>query len=878
MRRSLTLLLAALLGAVSTPVLGGQIPSPEEFLGHKVGEDRTLAHYSQVTEYLRRLDAASERVTVEVAGRSTLGAEILNVVLTSEANSARLDHYREIARRLANPDELAPGQAEELIAEGKAIALITCTIHATEVGSTQMAMELAYDLATTEDPQVLSWLDDAILLLVPSINPDGQKLVIDWYEQYLDTEYEGGPMPWLYHHYVGHDLNRDFFMLTQAETRAINTIVYQRWFPQVFLDEHQMGPSGPRMVVPPQTDPLAPEIHPLIFRQADLLGTAMAVRLEEAGKTGVGSNMIFDSYWPGATRNTAWWKNVTGLLTEVASASIATPIYVDPGELRGGVKGLPDYQRRSNFPSPWAGGWWRLRDIIDYELVASKSYLESVARYRETILANFHRMSREAIEAGQSGPPYAFLIPPDQHDPVVAGKLVDLLLAHGVRVEEARDEFRVGRVHYPAGTWIVPAAQPYRPFLLTMLRPQRYPEVRPHTDGPILAPYDVTTWSLPLLMGVDVEEAGERFQADAERIAHVTWHPAAPSPDGQLPGGARPDGEAPGGWLLSHRDDTVPIAINRLLAENKEVYWLTEALAGGKIGDVYLPASTISADRLRALVEELHLNATPLPEAPRGPAWRLAPVKVGLYKPWVASMDEGWTRFLLEGYSFPYVNLENDRMKAGDYARDVDVILFPDVTGEVIAQGESPSRPGRPRAPFPPPYAGGIGKEGGEHLKRWVSEGGGTVVAMDSSTRYLIELFELPVADALAGRSEGRVNAPGSMLRILLDPTHPLSWGLRAEEAAYFANSPAFATTLPDARFGRRVVARYPEAREDVLVSGYLDGAEQLARRAAVVELTVGKGRIILFGFRPQHRAQPHRTFKMLFNALFWAGSKEVDL
>ncbi|HEY3491755.1 MAG TPA: M14 family metallopeptidase, partial [Solirubrobacterales bacterium] len=415
MRRSLPVLL---LLALPIPSFAQAVQAPDAFLGHRVGEDRKLAPWPKVVEYLRLVDAASDRVSIESAGTSTQGNDMPVVILTSEANQANLERYREIARQLAQADDLSAEQARALAAEGKTIALVTCSIHSTEVGSTQMAMEFVHDVATTQDPKMLAWLDDVILLLMPSINPDGQVMVIDWYNKQLGTPYEGGPMPWLYHQYVGHDNNRDFYMLTQKETRAVNQVLYHRWFPQIFLDEHQMGATGPRMFVPPQADPLAPEVHSLIFRTADLLGTVMSMRLEEGGKLGVGSNMIFDSYWPGGTRNTAWWKNVTGLLTEVASANIGTPLFIEAGELRGGAKGLPEYDRRSNFPSPWPGGWWRLRDIVEYELIATRAFLEAGAEYRESILFNFYRMANEAITRGGSEPPYAWIVPAGQRDPV----------------------------------------------------------------------------------------------------------------------------------------------------------------------------------------------------------------------------------------------------------------------------------------------------------------------------------------------------------------------------------------------------------------------------------------------------------------------------
>ncbi len=859
---------ALILLLLAVPAGAAEIQSPAAFLGHEVGADRKLAPWPKVVEYLRLVDTASPRVSMEVAGTSTLGNEIPVVVVTSEANQANLPRLREIARRLHHPDGLSPAEAEALVAEGKAIVLVTCSIHSTEVGSTQMAMELVHDLATATDPETLRWLDEVVLLLMPSINPDGQVLVVDWYRKWLGTPYEGGPMPWLYHHYVGHDDNRDFAMLTQKETQAVNDLLYHRWFPQVFLDEHQMGSVGPRMFVPPQTDPLAPEVHSLIFRQADLLGTAMSVRLEEAGKRGVGNNMIFDSYWIGGTRNTAWWKNVTGLLTEVASANLASPLHVAAEELRGGQKGLPEYGRRANYPSPWEGGWWRLRDIVEYELVATKALLETSATHRADLLRNTWRMASEAIARGGSEPPYAFLVPPGQHDPVAAARLVELLLRHGVRVERATGPVTAGRATYPAGTWVVPAAQSYRAFLLSVLRPQRYPEVVAYEGGPVLPPYDVTSWSFPLQMGVEVVEAAEPPRGELRAVAEVEW------PGGEVAAAA-------GGWLIPHAADSAFVALNKLLAGGKAVYWLREPAAGtadaGR-GDLYVPRDAATPGELTELSRAARVPVAPLAAAPVGPAYRVRPVRVGLYKPWVASMDEGWTRFLLERYGFPLESLENEEVRKGAFRGKVDVLLLPDVGKDILQKGEPSSDESRRFwDPLPPPYAGGLGEEGGKQIKKWVEEGG-TLVALDSAAEYVLDLFALPARDVLAKVSEDDFHAPGSTLRVRLDPTHPIAYGLEPEEGIYFSDSPALETSPTDARFTRRLVATYPGDARDILLSGYLKGGEKLERRVALVDFTVGKGRVVLFAFRPQHRAQTLRTLKMLWNALYLGKLEEVEL
>ena len=841
-------------------------PTPEEFLGHPVGADLQLATYPEVLEYINQVAAESGRVSIELAGKSTLDNDLVTVVLTSEANQLNLDRYREIAHKLANPDRLSAEEADQLAAEGKVIVLITCTIHATEVGSTQMAMEYIYDFATTEDPAKLEWMEDVIILLMPSINPDGQVMVIDWYNEYLGTDYEGGRMPWLYHHFVGHDNNRDFYQLTQKETRAINHLLYHRWFPQIFLDEHQMGRTGPRMFVPPQTDPLDPEIHSLIFRETDLIGTNMSYRLEEAGKEGVGHNMIYDSYWPGGTRNTAWWKNVAGLLTEVASARIATPVYIDPGELRGGSKGLPEYTRRANFPTPWEGGWWRLRDIIDYELIATWALVETSSQYRQEFLDNFYQMGQEAVDAGEDGKPFGWVISPEQHDPAAAGQLVELLIEHGVRVFRAEEPARVGFTTYPAGTYVIPAAQPYRAFLLTMLRPQRYPEVVPYEGGPILPPYDVTSWSLPISMGVEVVEIDKKMEGGLLPVEEYSSSVEAPS-------------EAAGGYLISHGSDSAYVAMNRLLGDDKKIYWLESALPeGAAIGDIYVPPGAISVEKLGEMAQELDLDIRGLAAEPTGEQLRVRPTRIGLYKPWVASMDEGWTRWILEQYEFPYLNLNNDDIKEGSFKGKADVLLFPDVSAAIIRTGE-PDNPEFRRwwTPLPPKYSGGLEPEGEEALKKWV-EKGGTVVGMDASTAYLLEIFELPVTNVLKDVGRDEFSAPGTMLRIDVDTYHPMGYGLRPEEAAYFSNSTAFQTSVPDARFKRHVIARFPGHRDDIPVSGYVKGADLLEKRAAVVEFRVGKGRVVLIGFRPQHRAQTLRTFKLLFNALYLPGLSKEEL
>ena len=467
-------------------------PTPSEFLKLNIGSDRVLADYRQVVSYFRALESGSPKLKIETLGKTTLGEEMVMAIISSEQNMKNLPRLREIATRLADPRGLKDDEANRLIAEGKTIVLVTCNIHSTEIASSQMAMEWAHDLVAASDPETKRRLDNVVLLLVPSLNPDGQIMVTDWYRKYVGTKYEGGDLPWIYHHYTGHDNNRYWFMLTQIETKNMSRAIYHEWFPQVFVDEHQMGSNGPRMFIPPFADPVDPDVNPLIWREVNIIGSNMAFRLEQQHKSGLIYGYSFDAYWLGGTRNTGWWKNITGLLLETASARVATPMYIEPTELRGGTKGLIDYKATINHPNPWKGGTWRMRDIMDYERIASDALLETAADRRADFLRDVLTRAREAI--ADATPREAWRVPKQQRDWPTAQQMTALLVEHGVEVRQA-----------PNGDYWIPMAQPYGRFITEMLTPQRYPEVRLQAGKDILRPYDIATWTLPLQMGVTVE-------------------------------------------------------------------------------------------------------------------------------------------------------------------------------------------------------------------------------------------------------------------------------------------------------------------------------------------------------------------------------------
>jgi hypothetical protein len=872
MSRALKLVVPALLVLLGLPAFAvpadaapADVPSPEEFLGHPVGADRKLADYHQIVDYLDQIDAASDRLDLLRLGKTTLGEEFVVAVISSAENLANAGRYREMARKLADPRGLGEKERAELVATGKVIVLVTLSIHSIEIGASQMALELAWNLAMQENPDEQRWLEDVILLMVPALNPDGQLMVTDWYRKYVGTEFEGGPMPRLYHHYAGHDNNRDWFMLNLDETRLLSRLLYHDWHPHIFVDEHQMRMTSPRLFLPPFKDPPGEQIHPLIYRLIDRIGTGMALREQEAGHSGVIQSAIFDAYWLGGTRNTGWYKNVVGLLTEMASVRIASPVYVDPGELASGFKGLAEYGPQANYPDPWPGGWWHLRDIIDYELVLTRSLLETASLFREDFLRDNMQMALDAVSVGANQAPFGWAVPSGQRDPVATARMLELLRLHGVEVHRVPERFVHGARLFPAGSWVVRADQPYRAFAREVLQPQRYPEVKVSPDGPVLLPYDVNNWSLPALFGVETVPLDTPLAMDMEPVETV------PFPEGGI------DGQGAVA-LLAPAGNAPSVAVNGLLEGGAQVHL---ARTGFQAGGKSWPAGTalirgdVAPDELARIAGEAHVRLQRVPAFPQVETLHLRKPRVGLYQGFRPSMDEGWTRLVLDRHGFDYVSLDPEAVKKGDLRDSLDVVILADESAAEIVEGKSERSRRRYTVPYPPDYGGGIGEEGVAALKSFV-EAGGTLIALDSSAQIPVERWNLPVRRPLAQSKEDEFYCPGSMLKVDIVPQHPLGYGMPPRWSVLFAGSQPFQTQIPGAEVSRRVVARFPD--EPLLVSGWIRGEELLHRKAALVEVGLGEGRVVLFGFRPQFRGQSEATFKMLFNAIFLGASEPYPL
>ncbi len=861
---------ALLLGLTSAPVHAQTIrpvpgvPMPSEHLGIAVGADRVLADFTQINSYFSALARAVPQVRLDTLGVTTQGKPFIVAAISTPANIARLDEIRAAQVQLADTRGLSAADEARLIASQPVVMFVSCNLHSSEIGASQMAMELAYRLATVDTLQ--RQLENVVVMLVPSMNPDGQQMITDWYREGVGTPFEGGPLPWLYHVYTGHDNNRDWFMVTQKETRLVTDFLYRQWFPQIFYDVHQQGNRGMRMTVPPHVDPINGNVDPLIVRGINLIGMQMQFALESRGKTGVGDGVTYDLWWHGGARSTPTRHNMVGLLSEAASARIASPIEQSVDELTGHPRGLPTYERKVNFPNPWLGGTWRLRDIMDYQLIAAEALVELASTQRASFVRTQVQLTRKQVALGASEAPYAYVIPDNQRDPSAVQRLIEVLRIGGVEVSKATAAFTADGRQYSAGSYVVNMAQPFRAHAKDLLEVQQFPRMEQYPGGPVDPPYDVAGWTLPMQLGVTAEAVTSAPLRDVSTVPVLQMNDAA----------ATCSAVSSRGPMALKLSDTRSYSILARALNAGVRARLTTAATTAVNGET-VPSGTVVLDRTpdaRALGGEplcAH-QLLPLARMPAGAAVR-AP-RIAMYKPWTANMDEGWTRWVFEQFGVPFTSLTDSMVRAGRLEALYDVIVVPDMPLSQMRDGMSARE-------VPARYAGGLGEAGLATLATF-TRAGGTLVLLDHASEFAVEQLGAPVRIIAGGNRTGEANpggdqravaaprtspyAPGSILRTLVSTGHTLASGASDTSAVYFTNSVTFDVA---ANAPVEVVARYPSNAEDILLSGYLDGAASIAGHAAMVRVPSGRGQAVMFGFRPQHRAQSYGTFRLLFNALY---------
>lgn len=758
-------------------------------LGFQPTDDRTIADWGQIRDYFAKLDNASPKVKVQEIGTTTLGKPMIVAYISSADNIKKLDKYRQISSKLADPRTISSeNELEKLLKEGKTIVSISCSIHSTEIVASQMSMNLAYELATSNDAETKEILENTILLLIPSSNPDGVQMVADWYRKTLGTKSEGSAPPQLYHHYAGHDNNRDWFMLNLAETQAITKLYWQEWYPQFVYDVHQMGQTGPRFVIPPFFDPPNPRIDPSIVRDVGLVGYKMAADLQSAGVEGIATNTTFDMWWHGGFRSAPYYHNSIGILSEAASADLMSPVTIQPDQLK---RQRPARGLRSplepviNHPDPWAGGSWGPKDIAKIEMIASRSLLSLAAKYRERYLRNFYEIGKANTRPTEIAP-MAYVVMAGQPNGESVSRFLEILKWQGVEVKRMTHELWVKHSkteafhEIPLNSFLVFTDQPQRNNILSLFEKQVYPN-RVAENGEPDPPYDVAGWTLPMQMGVETYEIWDIRELD------------------------------------KYRSTLEPVTD------------INKARSAMNLSPVGKPFAKVP--------NPLRSNT-----------------RIGLYQAGGGSMDEGWTRLVLDNHQIKYAAVSNEDVRKGKL--DHDVIVLPADGENQIVNGLSANR-------YPEEFAGGIGTAGIENLKKFV-ENGGTLVCFDDSCGLIMKRFPLAMKNILDGVPRAQFYNPGSIVQLeIVNSQHRLSQRLAPTVPAYFINSSAFEIN-DSAQI--TTIARYEP--KDTLLSGWMLGTDKIAGRAALAEAKWGKGKIVLFAFRPQHRGQTWAAFPFIFNAL----------
>ncbi|HEX4748509.1 MAG TPA: M14 metallopeptidase family protein [Bryobacteraceae bacterium] len=919
-------LLAALpLAAQTAP----KITTPKEQFGFNLGDDYQLTNYTQLTDYWKKLATESDRMRLTTIGKTAEGRDQLMAIVTSPENLKQLDHYKEISRKLALAQALTDDEAHALAREGKAVVWIDGGLHASEVECAQALSEMLYQMVSRSDPETMRLLNDDIILFVQD-NPDGQELVANWYMRNPDpTKRTTDAIPRLWHKYIGHDNNRDFFMCNMPESTNINRELYIDWFPQIMYNHHQTGPPGAVIFMPPFRDPFNYHFDPLIMMELDQVGSAMHARMEAEDKPGAGmrSASTYSTWYNGGLRTTTYFHNIIGLLTEI----IGNPTPID-------IPLVPENQLpHGDLPFPIAPQKWHLRQSIEYSLTANRAVLDFASRYRETLLFNIYRMGKNSIDRGNKdswtttpheiatveakaaeekaatqtegrvsgGPafgsrtvpaklydsvlhdpalrdPRGYIIPADaQPDLPTTVQFLNALLKNGVIVERATAEFKVNGKSYPTGSFVVKCAQAFRPHVLDMFEPQDHPNDFRFPGGPPIPPYDATGYTLAFQMGVHFDRILEGFDGPFEPVTGLLNPP---------PGTVTASAHA-AGYVVSHRYNNSFILANRLLKDKCDVYWLKSApdeLAGKDVGAgaLWIPASATSRATVEKAAKELGIDAYGVAKRPAGAELKLKPIRIALYDQYGGLMPSGWTRWLFEQYEFPFKVVYPQNLDAGEL-KNFDVLVFTD--GAIRAPGAGRGGEGfagrQPKAEdIPAEYRGWLGRITPDktipQIKQFV-EHGGTVVTIGSST-YLATYLNLPVSNALTERTKDaketplppeKFYIPGSLLTVAVDNTNPLAYGMPDKVDVFFDNSPSFRLN-PDAGMKQTSpVAWYPN--ETPLHSGWAWGQQYLKGSVAVAESTLGSGKVFLLAPEVAFRGQPAATFKFIFNGVYYGPAKE---
>ncbi len=896
-RAALLPLLLLLIAPLTAAPASAQLATPEEQFGYRLGTDYQLVNFEELTTWWQLLAEQSDRMTVESIGKTSEGRDQWMATITAPENRPNLERYKEIAARLARAEGVTEAEARALAAEGKAVVWIDGGLHANEVLGAQQLMELVWQMVSRDDAETMRFLDEVILLVVHA-NPDGHALVANWYMRHDDPlERTTRGVPVLYNKYAGHDNNRDFYMAALAETRNMNRVMYREWFPQIVYNHHQTGPQGTVMFAPPFRDPPNHNLDPLIITSLDQVGSAMHHRMVVEGKGGttMRSGAGYSTWWNGGLRTTPYFKNMIGLLTE----TIGHPTPIE-------IPFLPDRQiMHGDLPLPVEPGPWHFRQSVEYSQTANRAVLDYASRNREHLLFNIWRMGMNSIErgsrdswttlpawiddvaaeVGQRGSLDAYesslrnpemrdargyILPADQRDFVTATRFVNSLLMNGVRVHRATDDFTVGGHDYPAGSYMVTAAQAFRPHVMDMFEPQNHPNDFRYPGGPPIAPYDNAGWTLALQMGVEFDRIRDGFQGP---FVEIEWL-AEPLP------GVVTGIDAPAGYVMDHLNEAFTV-VNRVLAAGGDVQWIEEDFAEGEAsfapGAFFIPAAGVNRAELEEWAAELGVSVHGVRAAPTD-VMALRPARVGLWDRYGGSMPSGWIRYVLEDFEFDFEVVYPPEIDAGGLNERFDVIVLPD---GALGPGGFGGRFGAPDDDFLASLPDSLRERVGTlsaaasvpMLEEFIGNGG-AVIAIGSSTALGTELG-LPLTSYMVGDdgqplSRDDYFTPGSIHNIRVEHGSPITHGLGERLHVLHSHSPVYAIEEGAGRLRRLAWYDTPEP----LVSGWAWGQERLQGGTSMIEADLGAGKLFLFGPKITFRAQAHGTFPLLFNGIHYGAAE----
>lgn len=846
--------LFSILLILSPIVLSAQdkVTSPESYFGFQMGADRQLARWDKIVDYFSLIEKQSDRLKVINMGPSTEGQPFLLVIISSPANLANLDQLQKINKKLSNPKGIELHEIESYIEYGKAIVFQTMGLHASEVGGVQMAPELAYDLLTRNDSEALRILDNVVFFMMPSINPDGQVMITDWYRETVGTEFEGLSMPFLYHRYSGHDNNRDGDFFNLQESKYIAKAMFVDWPAQAYIDHHHMGSYGARFYVPPYCDPIRPYADPIVWREISWYGSHIAYKLEGEGFKGVLNAAQFAGWGHFGWHWVTPFHNIAGMLTESAGVKLATPIYIHPEQLKANTRAFPDYEAQSTFPNPWLGGWWRLRDIVEQKKSSAWSLLDIAARNKETVLRNAYLKAKNQTQRGAEGDVKIVIIPASQHDVLTSVKMINILLQSGLEIQKAKSDFEVQGMQYKKGSYILSLAQPKMGLIRNLLTETHYMDNSwtRKEDGTPVRPYDLATHTMYEFMGVKVDATDVQVKGDFEMITKAE----------EMIGYVDSNHKY---YHLDGRLNQSFKAINLLLNQGAKVKRINKSTEDFKAGDFIIVKASLEI--LETVAYETGVAFNGLDELPTEGIQELNRARIGLFQRYNGgNMDEGWTRLCFENFAFDYHTLQGSEVKEGKLNKKFDVIVLPDDSPSGIT-GKYAKNARRKPEKYPAKYQSGVGDQGTKALKEFVEQGG-TLVALGSSYEFVKNTFDLKIRNITENLKSDEFFCPGSTVKVKVDNTDPLAYGMPDEALVLFRSSPVFEVVPSRLNADYKTIVRYQ--KENLLKSGWLIGEKNIAKKSAMLTVNYGKGKIVIIGFRVQHRNQMDGTFKLLFNTI----------